>query len=137
MEDGHCMIDGYGDWPEGNAAFFAIYDGHGGTEAVEFVQANLHKVFLEELQRVKHLQHLSSTFKNAFSSSYCKIDDQMKMKKIGIESGCTSVTAFLRVSNDLSGKVEKKLCVANAGDVRSRGGGGGGGRRCDFSNEMK
>lgn len=42
MEDEHVVIDKFhGDSTQG---FFAVYDGHGGTDAVKFVAANLHKV---------------------------------------------------------------------------------------------
>jgi hypothetical protein len=42
MEDGHCMIDGFkGD---NNSGYFAIYDGHGGKNAVLHVQKVFHNV---------------------------------------------------------------------------------------------
>jgi protein phosphatase PTC1 len=42
MEDGHCMIDGFkGD---DNSGYFAIYDGHGGKNAVLQVQKVFHTV---------------------------------------------------------------------------------------------
>ncbi len=42
MEDEHLVIDQYGGIK--SRGFFAVYDGHGGRAAVEFVKANLHVV---------------------------------------------------------------------------------------------
>lgn len=42
MEDGHCMIDGFKN--NNDSGYFAIYDGHGGKNAVVAVQGRLHDV---------------------------------------------------------------------------------------------
>lgn len=47
MEDVCVMIDKFGNSP--NTGFFAIYDGHGGTEAARIAGDNLHRYLLEEL----------------------------------------------------------------------------------------
>lgn len=41
-KDAHVTFDGFGGEP--TTGYFAVYDGHGGRGAVEFVRDNLHKV---------------------------------------------------------------------------------------------
>ncbi|KAK4537783.1 hypothetical protein CDCA_CDCA14G3808 [Cyanidium caldarium] len=48
-EDGHAFIDRF--CGKRDDAFFAIYDGHGGREAVEIIEQRLHQLFAEEWLR--------------------------------------------------------------------------------------
>jgi serine/threonine protein phosphatase PrpC len=42
MEDDHIMIDEFA--RHSSQAFFGVYDGHGGREAVDFVLRSFHEV---------------------------------------------------------------------------------------------
>lgn len=42
MEDDHIMLDEFAG--DSSQAFFGVYDGHGGREAVDFVVRSLHEV---------------------------------------------------------------------------------------------
>jgi len=52
MEDGHCMIDGFRN--SNDEGYFGIYDGHGGRNAVDYVQKSLHKNFESALNNKKN-----------------------------------------------------------------------------------
>eukprot|EP00184_Porphyridium_aerugineum_P006497 CAMPEP_0184696424 /NCGR_PEP_ID=MMETSP0313-20130426/3725_1 /TAXON_ID=2792 /ORGANISM="Porphyridium aerugineum, Strain SAG 1380-2" /LENGTH=429 /DNA_ID=CAMNT_0027155051 /DNA_START=205 /DNA_END=1494 /DNA_ORIENTATION=- len=51
MEDAHIMVERFCGLT--NEAFFAIYDGHGGREAVDIVARWLHKYFGEEVGKLR------------------------------------------------------------------------------------
>lgn len=42
--DAHYMADGFNN--DTQAAFFAVYDGHGGKDAAVFCSQNLHQVYI-------------------------------------------------------------------------------------------
>jgi len=46
MEDAHVALDCFGG--SDKQGYFAIYDGHGGTGAVEYAEKHLHKNFEEK-----------------------------------------------------------------------------------------
>mmetsp|Transcript_5347 Transcript_5347/g.11255 ORF Transcript_5347/g.11255 Transcript_5347/m.11255 type:complete len:489 (+) Transcript_5347:313-1779(+) len=51
MEDSHIVQERFGG--RSNEAFFGVYDGHGGRNAVEIVETELHKFFAQELQKLR------------------------------------------------------------------------------------
>lgn len=104
MEDAHVDIDNFGG-KEGEG-YFAIYDGHGGRGAVDFVAEHLHENFLEALKA--NPDDISAAWKE----SYKKTDDMIGEAKI-LYSGTTTVTAYIR---EHEGK--RWLHCANAGDAR-------------------
>jgi len=104
MEDAHVVIDQYGDID--TQGFFAIYDGHGGRAAVEFVAAHLHQNLLEELKKTDNVEE-------AFKNAYLITDQQIDENKIQF-SGTTTATALIRVENGV-----RKLYTANVGDARA------------------
>lgn len=110
MEDGHVMLDGFrqrkGD------GFFAIYDGHGGRQAVDYVEQTLHKHF-------QHALDNDRSVKEAFIFSYKQTDEELRNKDIQY-NGTTAITCFIRAEDNV-----KKLYTANCGDARvviNRGG---------------
>lgn len=105
MEDEHVHIDAFCDDPE--TGYFAVYDGHGGRAAVEFVAKNLHEI----LQ--KHLE-AGVDPKTALRQSYLDTDQGVADALIQF-SGTTSVSVLLRKNAD--GK--RTLFSANAGDART------------------
>ncbi|PRP83378.1 hypothetical protein PROFUN_09406 [Planoprotostelium fungivorum] len=110
MEDAHVIVDQL----EGKAeqGYFAIYDGHGGTEAVIYTANHLHqKVLEEELTK-------GDDYSEALKQAYLLTDKQIGEKKVA--AGTTAVSALIVKEGE-----KKMLYVANAGDARavlSRGG---------------
>jgi len=106
MEDEHVLIDSFGDNPQ--SGYFAIYDGHGGRGAVEYVAKSLHQNLLLELKQTQEIPE-------AIKQSYLKTDDQIKQSPIQF-SGTTSVSAFITIHPETKSRV---LYIANAGDARA------------------
>mmetsp|Transcript_16403 Transcript_16403/g.28400 ORF Transcript_16403/g.28400 Transcript_16403/m.28400 type:complete len:225 (-) Transcript_16403:936-1610(-) len=86
------------------AAFFAVYDGHGGREPVDAVSKKLHTVLLEELKKDP------SNPKEALRQAYLKTDALMREHQY---AGTTAVTALIHQLNGA-----RMLYAANAGDSR-------------------
>jgi len=111
MEDGHVMLDAFRQHK--TDGFFAIYDGHGGRKAVDYVEQTLHKHFQLALENNKSV-------KEAFIYSYKQTDDELGKKDIQY-NGTTAITCFIRTED----KAVRKLYTANCGDARvviNRGG---------------
>ena len=102
MEDGHCFVD---DFLGSGMAFFAIYDGHGGTEAMEYCVDFLHQNLYVELE--KHVSTSASssplrgpilscgekTVVDALVRSFKKTD--INLMSVGIQSGATACCCLL------------------------------------------
>lgn len=102
MEDAHAAIDelcGLG------SAYFAVYDGHGGRGAVNYVQEHLHVNFREQLE-------LGLEVAEAWKAAFNKTDADMASADVGY-SGSTVAAAFVQTVG--TGKV---LHTANCGDAR-------------------
>eukprot|EP01087_Luapelamoeba_hula_P002962 TRINITY_DN1278_c0_g1_i1.p1 TRINITY_DN1278_c0_g1~~TRINITY_DN1278_c0_g1_i1.p1 ORF type:complete len:258 (-),score=57.26 TRINITY_DN1278_c0_g1_i1:485-1258(-) len=104
MEDAHVNIDAFDG--RSHNGYFAIYDGHGGRGAVDFVAKNLHNNFQEVYRQAESIPA-------AWKTSYNKTDQQIAEAQI-MYSGTTSVTAFIRKHDG-----ERWLHVANVGDARA------------------
>jgi len=104
MEDAHVTVDPFDG--AAHTGYFAIYDGHGGRGAVDFVAKALHTNFLEVYSKADNIPA-------AWKEAYNKTDAQIGENKI-LYSGTTAVTAFIRKVND-----ERWLHVANVGDARA------------------
>jgi len=102
MEDAHIVCDAFGE--DKTQGYFAIYDGHGGRNAVEYTVDHLHLNFQEELKT-------NTDPKEALKQSFLKTDREIGERKID-SSGSTAVVAFIR-------RTEGKLYVANCGDARA------------------
>lgn len=117
MEDGHKFVDPllHGRGNEDHWGFFAVYDGHGGRQEVEYCEAKLHEVVLAELRSLApDIKDVAdSDVRSALSSAFQKIDGQLAM--LGAwESGCTCTVALThRQGSGLT------LHVANVGDSRA------------------
>lgn len=103
MEDEHVIQDGFGGVE--TQGYFAVYDGHGGKKAVEFVANNLHNYYLEFLENDDPI--------TALKKAYKKTDDRIGEEKIQF-SGTTTVSALIRIEDGV-----KKLYVGNCGDARA------------------
>jgi len=116
MEDGHRIVDPLpigGKSLDAKWAYFAVYDGHGGRQAVDWLEEHLHNLVGAELQSVKVTKSghpedscVITAVKNAFK----KVDSQLAT--LGAwKYGSTATVALLHTS--ASGN---KLFVANVGD---------------------
>lgn len=114
MEDGHKVVDPL---LQGNRthedmwSLFAVYDGHGGRNEVDYCEAKLHDVVLAELRDLG--PGAKTNAQGALTNAFKKIDGQLAM--LGAwNSGCTATVALAhRQGNGLV------LYVANVGDSRA------------------
>jgi serine/threonine protein phosphatase PrpC len=104
MEDACVMIDSYLGDP--NQGFFALFDGHGGSQAVDFCKARLH----DEL-RIS-LQEAPEDVPRAMTRCFQRIDEKMRAARTGT-SGTTATVALLRKE-----RYQKVLYTANVGDSK-------------------
>jgi len=101
MEDEHVIREKYG----GHERFYAaVYDGHGGRKAVEYVKENLHSEILKEIQSGKSVV-------DAIKKGFEEVDVAIKSTKES--SGSTAAVAIIAVENG-----KKILYTANCGDSR-------------------
>jgi len=114
MEDAHVIIDQFG--YKKDQGFFAVYDGHGGREVVDFVATDLHENILEELEKADDLKETKQiTVPTVLKNSFLLTDDIITKNKGDFgKSGCTAVVALVRKEGE-----KKKLYVANVGDARA------------------
>ncbi|KAL0489588.1 protein phosphatase PTC1 [Acrasis kona] len=103
MEDGHCMIDAFRD--DKDSGYFAIYDGHGGKNAVLQVQKTFHTIFESHLKE-------TSNISEAYEKAYAEMDEALKTKE-ALYNGTTSISCYLCKQGS-----ERKLYTANCGDAR-------------------
>ncbi|PCH34474.1 protein phosphatase 2C [Wolfiporia cocos MD-104 SS10] len=110
MEDMHTVSLHVDEERPDSNAFFAVYDGHGGTVAAEYAHENLHKRLTED--PAYRNQEYRMALKNAFLST----DEGMRnssdfQEERHKQSGCTAISALLTKNC--------KIFVANAGDSRA------------------
>ena len=122
-EDREIIIDSYDN--KKDQGYFAIYDGHGGVESVDFVSKALHLNFQHELLNNNCNNNIakyinideSNPYYNihkAFINSYIKTDNQIRRQNI-FRSGTTAVTCYITIDNNNN----KILHTANVGDTRA------------------
>lgn len=71
MEDAYVMLPDF--MP--NTAYFAVYDGHEGREAVDYVRVKLHEHLREALESGKAVQE-------AFDYAYKRCDSEMGLLEL-------------------------------------------------------
>ncbi|SAM07630.1 hypothetical protein [Absidia glauca] len=104
MEDAHTTIPEYKDT---KTSFFAVFDGHGGSEVAKYSGEHLHhRIMDSDAFRQKKVH-------DALKQGYLGIDDDLRADPImeHVPSGCTAVSALITEDDD--------LYVANAGDSRA------------------
>eukprot|EP01114_Cavostelium_apophysatum_P002804 TRINITY_DN12508_c0_g1_i1.p1 TRINITY_DN12508_c0_g1~~TRINITY_DN12508_c0_g1_i1.p1 ORF type:complete len:284 (-),score=55.12 TRINITY_DN12508_c0_g1_i1:34-831(-) len=103
MEDEHVAVDKFG----GNASdgFFAVYDGHGGRKAAEYVAEHLHQNILKEIQSGKAAV---DSIRQGF------LDTDQALVSSNEKSGATAAVAIILLSNI----DDRNLYTANVGDAR-------------------
>jgi len=103
MEDAHTHILTLSE--DKDAAFFAVYDGHGGSKIASHVSKNLHKFI------VRRQEYKQGNYEDAIVKGFLECDDAMRKDEQLKDdmSGSTAITALYR---------NKKLFVGNVGDSR-------------------
>jgi len=127
MEDGHKVVDplpvhshvggkGSGRVLDGHWRFFAVYDGHGGRQAMEWLETHLHHAVATELQslRVPETGHYDrEAIATRLTQAFKKVDGQLA--SLGAwKYGSTATVALIHDS-----PAGKALYVANVGDSRA------------------
>jgi len=105
MEDGFVFVDCFGG--KKNSAYFAIYDGHGGRQCVDYVTQMLHDNLLGELQKTP------SNVPDAFIRAFNSTDRNMQASGINT-SGCTACCCLLQEE-----KQSRAIYTAHLGDARA------------------
>lgn len=97
---GHAAKNGY----------FAVYDGHGGREAVDYIERNLHRQLARQLKTGQNPQQ-------ALQAAFLETDAQMQATRQYQDCGSTVVSALLRPSESRAG--QRDLHISNVGDARA------------------
>jgi len=108
MEDEELYMDKFGG--RNDCGYFAVFDGHGGREVVEYVTNHLHKHLLALLE-----EHAFTDCRQCLNEAFLRMDEQIMHFERSGHSGCTAVIALV-VQNTLG---ERWLYVANVGDARA------------------
>ncbi|KAF5311694.1 hypothetical protein D9611_009416 [Ephemerocybe angulata] len=109
MEDAHAAVLNLDEGkPESDTnTFFAVYDGHGGSNVARFAGQNVHKRLVTEEAYKAH------DYEKALKRAFLGTDEDLLANPSSTRdpSGCTAVAALITADN--------KVYVANAGDSRS------------------
>jgi serine/threonine protein phosphatase PrpC len=104
MEDGFVFVDQFGGRP--TSALFAVYDGHGGRQVVDFVTKELHENILRELRKTVSVP-------DAMVQAFHTTDNDMIRSGINV-SGCTACVCLLQEERHA-----RVLYTAHLGDSRA------------------
>lgn len=97
---------------EASVFFCGCYDGHGGEQAVEFVQRNLYRNIKRQLTRGEPVA-------DAIVAGFTETDQQFHRRSlVEFEKGCWSASA-VGACAVIALVVDKKLFVASCGDCRA------------------
>lgn len=118
MEDVHTYVKNFAsrlDW-----GYFAVFDGHAGSQASKWCGSHLHTIVEEML-----LEDENSDVRDILNRSFVLSDEQINSKLPG-NSGCTAAVCILRweLPSDSTNQVsdlsqhKRKLYTANVGDSR-------------------
>jgi serine/threonine protein phosphatase PrpC len=128
MEDSAVVVDPFKveEGPDAEQwGFFAVYDGHGGRQAVDYAELKLHDILLSELQAARQRPSLPANgsggmgrwsdevVAGAMSRTFQKVDDQLRL--VGAwRCGCTATVVLVRKT-----PTAMRLHIANVGDSRA------------------
>ncbi|KAL9935300.1 hypothetical protein V8E36_005648 [Tilletia maclaganii] len=95
MEDAHAFIYDFGGVH--GQGFFSVFDGHAGKQAAEFCGAHFHEYLLKTI-----VENPSSPVPDILNATFQNVDRRLSelAKEQGSSSGCTAVTAFLRLETE-------------------------------------
>lgn len=114
MEDGHNISDPLADIGGHHWSFFAVYDGHGGRQATEYVEKCFHGVIAEELRACGN--RVSDNIHGAIRSAFEKVDATLAQQGAW-KVGCTATIAL--VEHCATTGAPLTLHVAHVGDSRA------------------
>jgi len=100
MEDSHSFIIDF-DAIRGQG-FFAVFDGHAGKHAAEWCGSHFHEHLLEAMHTSPN-PHITDVLNQTFHTVDEHLSRMCEASEGKIHSGCTAVTAFLRLE-DASGQ---------------------------------
>ena len=109
MEDFHKIVDRFNKDP--NKGYFSLFDGHGGTEVVEYVRDRLLTLFTGYY---KDNHNLPKIFKKSFEV----LDHELKRFKNIENVGSTATVVFLSKETDVMMGTKRVAYCANVGDTR-------------------
>ena len=110
MEDFNKIIDRIGKDP--NKGYFSLFDGHGGTEVVDYIRERLYSIFISLYN--KDSNNITKCFTKAFEI----VDSELK-KFPHIENiGATGTVVFILKETDVMFGTKKVAYCANVGDTR-------------------
>ncbi|KAG5652868.1 hypothetical protein H0H81_003298 [Sphagnurus paluster] len=96
MEDAHSFVVDF-DAIRGQG-FFAVFDGHAGKHAAEWCGSHFHEYFLSSLHGSPNMP-----VPEVFNQTFHRVDESLSRlceeSEGKIHSGCTAVTAFLRIED--------------------------------------
>lgn len=95
-----------------NSGYFAVYDGHGGREAVDYIEKQLHRNLEAELNKLDLRK--DATVQSALETSFCKTDEEMAGNPRYYQCGSTVCSILIRP--EANGRI---MYAANAGDARA------------------
>merc|ERR1719482_134964 len=104
MEDGFVFVDRFGG--RDKSALFAVYDGHGGRQVVDFVTQELHQNILRELRKTVSVP-------DAMVQAFHITDNDMIRRGI-TQSGCTACVCLLQEERHA-----RVIYTAHLGDSRA------------------
>lgn len=93
MEDSHSFLYSFGDID--GQGYFAIFDGHAGKHAAEWCGQWFHEYLLHELINAPRPTPVPDLLNSTFHMVDTKLSQMAA--EAGTHSGCTAVTAFLRL----------------------------------------
>jgi serine/threonine protein phosphatase PrpC len=105
MEDGFVFVDQFGGRP--TSAFFAVYDGHGGRQVVDFVTRELHESILREVRKTVSVP-------DAMVQAFANTDNEMVYRRNITSSGCTACCCLLQEERHA-----RVIYTAHLGDSRA------------------
>jgi len=111
MEDFCKIIDKYNN--DNSKGLFCLYDGHGGSQPVNYVKDRLPEVFS------KFLKESSNTVEKALLFTFQKIDDELKLFKESENVGTTACIIYFQKENEILTGHKRILYCANVGDTRA------------------
>ncbi|CAD6918117.1 unnamed protein product [Tilletia controversa] len=95
MEDSHAFIYDFGGVR--GQGFFSVFDGHAGKHAAEFCGKHFHEYLLDTV-----VENPTAPIPDVLNKAFQRVDRRLAelSKQQSSSSGCTAVTAFLRLETD-------------------------------------
>ncbi|KIJ40980.1 hypothetical protein M422DRAFT_173010 [Sphaerobolus stellatus SS14] len=99
MEDAYGFVSDFANVK--GQGYFAIFDGHAGKHAAEWCGAHFHEYLLTEMKKEP-----TATVPQILNNTFHSVDQYLsKLAEEGTtHSGCTAVTAFLRIEDEKGGQ---------------------------------